>query len=418
MESQKTSRPIVVTGMGAICAAGADAESLWASALAGKSFAVRRTFALDELKRTFAICAAPEITHTLPKLLRHADRSAQLAFVAAGEAWLQAGARLPENPERIGLAIGTSRGPIEKLESGFQQSRCARVQPTALVSASFGSIGGALAQTFGIQGPTAILSATCASAAVAIGWAADQILLGKTDVMLAGGTDAPLTASILAQLDAAGITGHHEDSTQICRPFAAHRTGIVPGEGAGFFILESLDHATTRGARPLAILTGWSSGMDAAGRTDIDPEGAGMARTIRSSLAVAGLKPADIDHINTHGTGTKQNDLGESRAIEAIFGTDVPCVSIKPVTGHCMGASPALEAVVCIQSLLHQTLPPTIHSTPRDPLCRIHIPAEPAPAPHGHILSNSSGLWGAHACLIFSRFEEGIADCTSARSAV
>jgi 3-oxoacyl-[acyl-carrier-protein] synthase II len=410
MESRKPNTPIVITGLGALSAAGSDAESLWASVLAGKSFAAR--------EKNFTVCRAPNIERPLPKLLRSADRAAQLAFVAAEEAWNQAGAGLPENPERIGLAIGTSRGPIEKLEAGFEQSRRARCKPTALVSASFGSIGGALAQSFGIQGPAAVLSATCASAAVAIGWAADQILLGKTDLMLAGGTDAPLTAAILAQLEAAGITGHHEDPTQISRPFAENRTGIVPGEGAGFLVLESLAHATKRRARPLAILSGWSSGMDSAGRTDIDPEGTGLARTIQSSLAAAGLSPADIDHINTHGTGTKQNDLGESRAIEHTFADtnpEVPCVSIKPVTGHCMGASPALEAVVCIQSLRHQIIPPSIHSTPRDPLCRIRINTEPLPAAFTHILSNSSGLWGAHACLVFSRFEPvGIADCTSA----
>lgn len=393
-------RSVAVTGLGAFCGAGMDADALWNSVLAGKSFAAREVF---EGERTHAVCRAPAIGRPLPRLLRNADRAAHLAYAAAAEALAQAGVEPATNPERIGLAIGSSRGPAEKLESAFDQSRRARCKPTALVSASFGSLAGSLAQSFGIQGPAAVLSATCASAAVAIGWAADQILLGRTNLMLAGGTDAPLTASLLAQLDAAGITGHHEDPNQICRPFAADRTGIVPGEGAGFLVLENLAHATQRGARPLAVLSGWSGGMDSAGRTDIDPDGAGLARTLRACLADAALTPSDIDHINTHGTGTLQNDLGESHAIESVFGTGIPCVSSKPVTGHCMGATPALEAVVCIQSLLHQTLPPAIHARPRDPLCRIRLDPTARPAALTRVLSNSSGLWGAHACLVFSR---------------
>ncbi|MFM8363813.1 MAG: beta-ketoacyl-[acyl-carrier-protein] synthase family protein [Verrucomicrobiota bacterium] len=402
---------IVVTGLGAFCAAASDPDKLWSSVLAGKSFASLETFPNG---KSFAVSRAPRIENSLPKLLRQADRCAQISYTAAEQAWLQASAGDLKNTERLGLAIGTSRGPIEKLEEGFDQSRHARCKPTALVSASLGSVSGSIAQSLGLQGPTAILSATCASAALAIGWAADQILLGKADLMLAGGADAPLTASILSQLEAAGITGHDSDPTKICRPFALHRTGIVPGEGAAFLVLESLAHAKRRGAVPLARLSGWSCGMDGAGRTDIDPHGAGLARAIRSSLASAGLKPSDIDHINTHGTGTPQNDLGESRAIESVFGSEVPCVSIKPVTGHCMGASPALEAVACIQSLRHQLLPGSPSSTPQDTDCRIRIPAEPVQAPIRHVLSNSSGLWGAHACLVFSR----LADCTEADSAL
>jgi 3-oxoacyl-(acyl-carrier-protein) synthase len=402
---------IVVTGLGAFCAAGTNADALWSSVLAGKSFAAVETFPNG---KSFAVCRAPRIENPLPKLLRNADRCAQICFAAAEQAWHKASAGDLKYPERLGLAIGTSRGPIEKLEEGFDQSRQARCKPTALVSASFGSVCGSIAQSLAIQGPTAVLSATCASAALAIGWAADQILLGKADLVLAGGADAPLTASILAQLEAAGITGRDSDPAKICRPFALHRTGIVPGEGAAFLVLESPAHAKRRGAAPLARLSGWSSGMDAAGRTGIDSRGAGLARAIRSGLASAGLEASDIDHINTHGTGTPQNDLGESRAIESVFGVDVPCVSNKPVTGHCMGATPALEAVVCIQSLRHQLLPGSPNSTPQDPRCRIRIPAEPLRAPLSHVLSNSSGLWGAHACLVFSR----LADCTGADSAM
>lgn len=402
---------IVVTGLGAFGAAGTNPDTLWSSVLAGKSFAAVETFPTGN---SFAVCRAPAIENPLPKLLRHADRCAQISFAAAEQAWLQSSAGNLKNPARLGLAIGTSRGPIEKLETGFDQARHSRCKPTALVSASFGSVSGSIAQALGLQGPTAILSATCASAALAIGWAADQILLGKADLMLAGGADAPLTASILAQLEASGITGHDSDPAKICRPFSLERTGIVPGEGAAFLVLESLAHAKRRGAVPLARLSGWSCGMDGAGRTDIDPHGAGLARAIRASLDSAGLAPSDIDHINTHGTGTPQNDLGESRAIESVFGDDVPCVSIKPVTGHCMGASPALEAVVCIQSLRHQLLPGSPNSTPKDPECRIRIPIEPLKAPLRHVLSNSSGLWGAHACLVFSR----LADCTGADSAM
>lgn len=394
--------PVVVTGLGTISCAGESAEALWNATQSG-SVAARWKFFSKESKR-FAVCEAPKISIPLPKLVRQSDRCAQLAYAAAYEAWEQACIPRQLPRQRIGVALGSSRGPIARLGEGFEESFSGKSKPSALAMASFGSISGAVAQSLGAEGPGAVVSATCASAAFAIPWAAEQIVLGKADIMLAGGADAPLTAPILAQLEAAGILGTGDEATHICRPFGLNRSGIVPGEGAAFLVLESASHAAKRGVTPLAILCGWANGTDAAGRTDMDSHGHGLAQVMREAMAMAG--DPEIQHINAHGTGTSKNDLAEARAIDSVFGskTSIPCVSTKPVTGHCMGATPAMEAVIAIHSLLHQTLPPSVNADPADPECKITRTSNHAVrADISRVMSNSSGFWGSQASLIFGK---------------
>ena len=395
--------PVVITGLGTISCAGESAEALWNAAQSGSVAARWKDFSKGT--KRFAVCEAPEISLPLPKLVRQSDRCAQLAYAAAHEAWEHAGIP-PQIPRhRIGVALGSSRGPIARLGEGFEESFSGKSKPSALAMASFGSISGAVAQSLGAEGPGAVVSATCASAAFAIPWAAEQIVLGKADIMLAGGADAPLTAPILSQLEAAGILGTGNQASEICRPFGLNRSGIVPGEGAAFLVLESASHAAKRGVTPLAILCGWANGTDAAGRTDMDSHGHGLARVMREAMAMAGNP--EIQHINAHGTGTLKNDLAEARAIASVFGSktaSIPCVSTKPVTGHCMGATPAMEAVIAIHSLRHQTLPPSVNANPADPECKIARTSHQAVRTDiSRVMSNSSGFWGSQASLIFGK---------------
>jgi 3-oxoacyl-[acyl-carrier-protein] synthase II len=405
--------PIVVTGVGAVSAAGESVSALWRAVVSGKATAVNRRFEVAERLQEFAVCAAPGLDSERPELhaVRRMDRCAQLAWCAAREAWAAAG--LAEGRgRRVGLMLGTSRGPLAKLEEGFTRLVEPRYPPSLSADCTIGSLSGVLAQGLRIGGPTATISATCASGAFAIGLAAEQILLGKADVMLAGGAEAPLTSVTLAQLKAAGVLGSHDDPARTCRPFDATRNGLCLGEGSGFLVLESAESARRRGAVVLAHLSGWGGGVDDSGRAGVGRTGAHLASMATEALEAAGLDSGGIDAVSTHGTGTRLNDAAESNGLRALLGQrviEVPCTSTKPVTGHCLGATPALEAVICVESLRHGMIPPTANCLEQDPQCPIRIPKAPVRMEKmRRVLSISLGFWGYHAVLLFSKDREGV----------
>lgn len=401
--------PVVVTGYGVATAAGHSVAALWGTALNGPVPAVRREFVIGGQPRAFAVCAAPEIGLVEPRLpgFHRMDRSVQLAWVAATQACAAAGLNQAINPAAVGLFLGSSRGPVGKVEEGFVRVAGQRYPATLSASCTMASLSGALAQALKIHGPCFTLSATCASAAFAIGLAAEQILLGKASAMLAGGTEAPLAPALLAQLDAAGVVGSHTDPARSCRPFDLTRNGLCLGEGSAFLVLESAAAAARRGAVPVARLSGWGTWLDHSGRAGVGSAGAGLVAAAGQALELAGLKPDAVDYINAHGTGTRLNDAAEAQGVVALLGsraTVVPCTSTKPVTGHCLGATPAIEAVLCLEAIRHQMIPPTLNCAQPDPDCAIN--PEPAVARRAaltHVLSNSLGFWGYHAALIFSR---------------
>jgi 3-oxoacyl-(acyl-carrier-protein) synthase len=393
--------PIVITGMGCFTAAGVSVDELMENVLAGKPSAQTHP---DFSKPA---CRAPEIDVRIPDLrfVRRMDRSVQMAWIAAQQAWTGASVKNVD-AERIGISVGTSRGPLHKSAESFARAGDPRFPPSLGADSTFGVAAGALAHGFGIKGPGVTLSATCASAANAIAFAAEQILLGKAEMMLAGGTEAPLHSSTFSQLDAAGVLGSHPDAAFACRPFDRNRNGMVLGEGAAFLVLELLRSAQARGAKPLARLAGWASGFDLSGRTGVDEAGAGLIQVMREALSVADLSLDDIDYINAHGTGTAMNDRAEAAAVKSVFGeraVHLPCSSTKPVTGHCLGATPAIEAIIGIETIRRQQIPPTATCHNPDPLCAID--AVPQIGRAGVVrttMSNSLGFWGCHAALIFS----------------
>jgi 3-oxoacyl-(acyl-carrier-protein) synthase len=403
--------PIVITGMGSFSAAGISVESLWRAAMAGKSLAAEREIHTEtgNTADRFAVCAAPMPDISLAEMnwLRKTDRSVQMAWVAACQAWGQAGLNGAYPAGRIGVIIGSSRGPFSKRNESVPANRRRRYPPSLAVNSTFGSLSGALAQAFKLKGPGTTLSATCASSAFAIALAAEQILLGKADAMLVGGTEAPLQHPILVQLQSAGVMAAHPDAAQACRPFDAARNGLVLGEGSGFLVLESARAAEKRGAAPLARLAGWHVSLDNTGRTGMDDGSDGLVRVMEQALDTAGCTPDVIDYINAHGTGTKLNDETEAQAVAKLLGSralKVPCSSTKPVTGHCLGATSAMEAIICLEALRTQTVPPTANYTHQDPLCPVNAqPLVPASARISTVMSNSLGFWGYHASLIFSK---------------
>ena len=325
--------PIAVTGIGSYSAAGDSAEALWQAALAGKGLATWREFPVgDQPPQRFAVCTAPPLEVSAPEMrfARKADRCTRMALHAANLAWQQAAIGRAYAPERMGIIIGSSRGPIGKMEESFESLRRGEIMPTLSAQSSLGSVSGTLAQFFGLKGPGAVISATCASAAFAMGIAAEQILLGKVDAMLVGGAEAPLHAVVLAQLQASGVLGSHADAAQTCRPFDATRNGMALGEGSAFLVLESAQLGARREAKPLANFTGWSMSTDSSGRTGIHEDGSSVLHAMQEALDLAQLSP-DIGYVNAHGSGTVLNDFAEAAALAELFGErGVPCNSTKP----------------------------------------------------------------------------------------
>jgi len=400
--------PLVVTGLGSFSAAGESVTALWQAALTGQSLATWREFQIGFTPKDFAVCSAPELTAAQPdwQSIRKLDRCAQMAWLAAHQAWEQAQLTGAYAPARIGIMVGSSRGPFGKVGESLDRLGQPNYPPSMSASSTFASLSGVLAQNFNLQGPGATISATCASGAFAIGLAAEQILLGKVDAMLVGGAEAPLAPAILAQLQAAGVLGSHAEAARTCQPFDATRNGLVLGEGSAFLVLESAHTAAARQAKALARLSGWSLNLDHSGRTGVDETGTSLRQVMAQALQLAGLDPDQIDYVNAHGAGTKMNDTAEAQAILKLFGpraATVPCTSTKPITGHCLGATPALEAVLCIEALRRQRIPPTANCAQPDPLCPLNTkPSNPPARRISNVLSNSLGFWGYLASLIFS----------------
>ena len=407
--------PIVVTGMGAVSAAGHGMSGLWDAMLKRRSLAdwveVDRFQGGRTRRAGCAVTALDWAGHPWRGMARRVDAGAQYALHAAWQAAEAAG--LLGNPvpaDRLGVICGTSRGPLEKWEEASQLLRTGRrMKPTLAATTTLAVGAGALVQVMNARGPSWVVSTACASGANAIAAAAEQILLGHADVMLAGGADDALNAVVIAGLEAAGVlAGGDSDPATRCRPFGGDRTGLVPGSGAGMLVLESLSSARRRGLEPLAVLSGWSVGMDPAGLAGMHPQGAGLQRTMRGAMAMAGLDPGDIDYINAHGTGTVTNDAAEAAAISAVFGSRTPPVSSsKSITGHCLGATPALEAALCVEALRQGVLPPAFPDKTTDPACVGLTFSHGGPALDlRHVLSNSAAFWGFHASLLFSRWEQ------------
>lgn len=398
--------PVVVTGMGAFCGAGTGVGELWKTVLAGESPADWLPPELSPAGMRVAACRAPN--PPLTRLTRKMDRTAQLAHAAAREAWSTA--QLDTQPvaaEHVGIFVGTSRGAVGKLVETTAQAEAKRARASDAAHCSLANVSGMLSLAFPAHGPALTVSATCASGAAAIALAVQQILLGTVDVALAGGAEAPLNPLVIAQLHAAGILGQDENPRLTCKPFDAARNGIVLGEGAGFLVLESLASAQRRGATALAHLAGWALAAEGEERVGMDRTGASLSHVIKEAMAMAGVAPAQLGHVNAHGTGTKLNDLAEANALRSALGdaaARVPCSSTKAVTGHCLGASAALEAVICLQAMREGRLPSTTNCRTPDPEVKLNVLREcSSPTAVSSALSVSAGFWGNQAALVFRR---------------
>jgi 3-oxoacyl-[acyl-carrier-protein] synthase II len=396
--------PIVVTGMGAL-GAGADSPAgLYATAVRGESPAT--WIDLPGVEQPLAASRAPDPEFVGAELrwARRLDRAAQLGLGAASQAIAQAGLDDAVDRTEIGVIVGTSRGPLARTLETAQELERGAVAPTASAESTIASLSGVISQVFSFGASSATLTATCASAANAIAFGAIQLLAGEAEAMVVGGAEASLVPLLAAQLRAARVTGWDDDPTRTCKPFDVNRNGLMIGEGAAMLVLERASSAERRGATALARLTGWGLGSDDGGRTGVTADGEGLVRVMRRALARAAIDSDTIGYVNAHGTATRLNDPVEARALNSFFGEGrvPPVSSTKPVTGHCLGATPALEAVIAIESLRNSCLPPTANHGEIDPECAIDvISGSPRARNTSAVLSTSLGFWGVQAALIF-----------------
>ncbi|RPI34755.1 MAG: beta-ketoacyl-[acyl-carrier-protein] synthase II [Chloroflexota bacterium] len=409
---------VVITGLGCISPLGNDVQTLWNNLLAGKS-GVRRITHYDP--SDFECQIAAEVKDFDPAAIfggrdaRRMDRFTQFAVASATQALENARLEVSDaNRDRIGVVIGSGIGGLGTL---FEQTKLfldrgpKRVSPFLVPMMLADSGPGMVAIHLGLRGPNMAVVTACATGTNSIGEAAEIIRRGSADVILAGGAEAAVVPIAMAGLSVmTALSSHNDQPERASRPFDLHRDGFIMGEGGAVLVLESLEHARNRGAHILAELTGYGASNDAYHISAPAENGAGAAICMRLAIEDAGLALEDIGYINAHGTSTQLNDKSETAAIKTVFGEQayrVPVSSTKSMTGHLLGASGALEALISVLALQEQKLPPTINYETPDPLCDLdYVPNEPRQARIGHVMSNSFGFGGHNATIIISRFKE------------
>ena len=408
---------VAITGLGIIAPLGNSIDALFTGLIAGHSGIRSLTLARSEGLR-FPIGAPVNFdgeAHFSAVRLRMLDRVSQLALVAAGEAI--ADARLDfasETRERCGVSVGTSMGGVVSTDEAYFSmygERSERVQPLSVLAAMSNAPAAWIGIDHGLTGPNLTYSTACSSSAVAIGEAARRIGCGEADLMLAGGSEAPLTFGVLRAWEAMRTLATTDpiDPATSCRPFSLNRSGLVIGEGAAFVVLEAWEHARARGAYIHAEFCGYGLTTDAAHITR--PTVEGQASAMRAALRSAQFDPGRIDYINAHGTATSQNDAVESAAIKIVFGKraqSIPVSSTKSMHGHLLGAAGALEFVISIVALRRGTAPPTMHLNVPDPACDLDYVPDHARTGLSlrAVMSNSFAFGGTNAVLIAQAVEE------------
>jgi nodulation protein E len=332
------------------------------------------------------------------------DRFAQFAIVAAREAVVQSGIKWThELKENTAIVTGSCVGGKNSEDQGFwdvYKMGKPRVHPMTIPKTMANAGASAISLEFGITGPAFTISTACASSAHAIGQAFNMVRAGQCDVALTGGSEAPFSYGILKAWEAMRVV-----SPTVCRPFSKNRDGMILGEGGAMLVIESLDHAVARGAKPIAEIAG--SGMSSDAHHITQPSAEGAAKAIRMALKDAGIPAERIGYVNAHGTGTTANDPTETRALLIAFGNHARRLAVsstKAMHGHTLGAAGAIEAAATILALSTGVLPPTINFTEADPLCDLDVlPNLAREADIEYAISNSFAFGGLNAVLAFRR---------------
>lgn len=408
-------RRVVVTGYGVISPLGLTAHDTWEAIKEGRSGLGPITLfdASD-----FGVKYAAEVKNFDPKTVldhrevRRQDRFEWFAAAAATQALQHSGIEIgEENSTRVGVAISSGVGGVATLEEQIgllQQQGPRSISPFGIPKIMSNGGAGVVSILHKIRGPSFSVGSACASGADGIGMAAMLIQAGVVDVMLAGGSEAPITGLGVGSFDRIGAATH--GTSGVPSPFSANRDGLVVGEGAAVTVLESLEHARARKADVYGELIGYGSSADAYHITAPTADGSGSAQAILRALENGRISPEAIDYISAHGTGTPLNDEAETKAVKLALGSrayQIPISSTKSMTGHMMAATGALEAVFCILAIRDDVLPPTINYQEPDPACDLdYVPNEARDTRVETAMSNSFGFGGHNSVLIFRAFKD------------
>ncbi len=410
-------RRVVITGLGCVTALSESVDELFAALCAGKSglspieyfdagaFPVRFGGEIKNFDVTKYIDARES---------KRMDRFTQFAVAAANQAVKDSGLDFSkEDPYRVGSIVGTGIGGIKEIEEQhikLLEKGVRQVSPFTVPRLMANAACGTIAILYGLKGPNFCVSSACASANHAIGEAFCNIISGRSNIMITGGTEAALTPIGLASFCAArSLSTRNDEPTKASRPFDKDRDGFVLAEGAGILILEEFEHAEKRQAKIYAELLGYAATDDGYHITAPLPDGAGAAKTMELAIADAGIQKEKVDYINAHGTGTELNDIAESTAIKSVFSQhayEIPISSTKSCLGHLLGASAAVELIVCIKAINESLIPPTINLENQDERCDLkmdYVPLKARQAKVNIAMSNSFGFGGHNTCVVVGK---------------
>ncbi|MEV6425263.1 beta-ketoacyl-[acyl-carrier-protein] synthase family protein [Streptomyces sp. NPDC051662] len=400
-----------ITGVGMVTAAGPDVRRSWERIRAGAGTAATDVPALAGIPADFA-CAVTDFDPSgliERKQMWRLDRSSQLALVAAHEAVTDSGLD-PDSWDatRVGVILGNGIGGAatwEKQHKVLLERGPRKVSPLLVPMLSPNMCAGYVSMMFGARGPSLVTATACASGTTAVGMARELLRSGACDVVITGGTEAPLVPSLITGFgQMRALAGRRDELSATSRPFDADRDGFVPAEGAAVLVLERAEDARARGATIRAMVSGYGASADAYHATAPDPEGGGAELAVRAALRDAGVGPGEVDHVNAHGTATVLNDATEARMIRRVLGERPAVTSVKGVVGHSLAAAGAIEAVVTALTLQEGHIPPTANLESLDPELELDMVFKAGRDVRAEVaVSNSFGFGGQNAVLLFTR---------------
>ncbi|NBH05754.1 beta-ketoacyl-[acyl-carrier-protein] synthase family protein [Amycolatopsis sp. SID8362] len=414
-------RRVVITGIGVLAPGGAGVKDFWGMLTEGRTATRALTF-FDASPFRSRVAAevdfCPEAHGLSPQQIRRMDRAAQFAVVATGEAVADSGLECGQlDPARIGVAIGSAVGATMGLENEYRVvsdgGRLELVDHAYTVPHLYdyfvpSSFAAEVAWSVGAEGPATVMSTGCTSGLDSVGYACELIREGAADVMITGGTDAPISPITVACFDAIkATTPRNDDAEHASRPFDNTRNGFVLGEGAAVLVLEERESALRRGAHVYAEIGGYATRSNAYHMTGLRADGKEMTEAIRVAMAEAGVNPEDIDYINAHGSGTRQNDRHETAAFKNSLGERayrVPVSSIKSMVGHSLGAIGSIEIAACALAMEHNVVPPTANLHVPDPECDLdYVPLTAREWQTDGVLTVGSGFGGFQSAMVLRR---------------
>jgi 3-oxoacyl-[acyl-carrier-protein] synthase II len=411
-------RRVVVTGVGLVSPLGIGTEETWKGLLAGRSGAGPITLFDASRHSTRFACEVKgfdPLDWVEKKQVKKMDRFIQFALAASDLALKDAALPVPiPDADRMGVIIGSGIGGFQTIEREHEAllgGGPRKISPFFIPAVIVNLAAGWVSIRTGAKGPNSATCTACTSGAHAIGDSYRLIQHGDTDAMIAGGTEAAVTALGVGGFCAMrALSTRNDEPERASRPFDRDRDGFVIGEGAGILVLEELDHARNRGARILCEIVGYGMSGDAYHVSAPSEDGDGAIRVMRAALTDAGVEPSIVDYVNVHGTSTPRGDLGETMAMKAVFGDhahEMAVSSTKSMIGHLLGASGGVEAGLTALVLRDQAIPPTINLENPDPECDLdYVPNEARKAEVRYALSNSFGFGGTNGALLFRRLEE------------